>query len=60
MQTISSYSGYNDAINKVKPDKRYNKGEKDQQPFEYMLSTDRKVKDFLKKLEPQQTEEEDK
>ncbi|MCX6292316.1 MAG: hypothetical protein NT126_11210 [Bacteroidetes bacterium] len=58
MQTISSYSGYNDAINKVKPEKRYAKGEKDQPPFEYMLSTDRKVKDFLKKMEPQMVEEE--
>ncbi len=58
LQTISSYSGYNDAINKVKPEKRYVKGEKDQLPFEYMLSTDRKVKDFLRKLEPKQEEEE--
>jgi hypothetical protein len=40
----------------VKPDKRLNK-EKDQPPFEYMLSTDRKVHDFLKKLEPQAPED---
>jgi len=60
LQSISSYSGFNDAIGKLKPDKRVSKGEKDQQPYEYMLSTDRKVKDFLKKLEPVRTEEEDK
>ncbi len=56
LQAISSYSGFNDAINKVKPDKRVSK-EKDQPSFEYMLSTDRKVKDFLKKLEPVKEEE---
>src|ERR1043166_3609280 len=55
LQTISSYAGYNDAINKLKPEKRVNKGDK--QSFEYMLSTDRKVRDFLKKLQPQADEE---
>jgi hypothetical protein len=57
LQSISSYSGYNEAISKVKPEKRISKGEKDQQPYEFMLSTDRKVKDFLRKQEPVQEEE---
>lgn len=51
MQAISSNSAFNDPITKIKPDKRVNK-EKDKPDLEYMLSTDRKVKDFLKKLNP--------
>ena len=49
LQVISSNSKFNDEINKVKPDKRSNKGDKDN--FMYMLSTDRKKNDFLKKIE---------
>ncbi|MEO0311342.1 MAG: hypothetical protein RIQ89_999, partial [Bacteroidota bacterium] len=56
MQGISSNTAFNDAINKVKPEKRVNK-EKDKADLEYMLSTDRRVKDFLKKLNPQPVEE---
>jgi hypothetical protein len=52
MQSISSIGGYNDAIDKVKPDKRVKK-EKDQPDYEYSLSTDRAVKNFLRKLEQQ-------
>lgn len=58
LQTLSSYSGFNEAISKTKPEKRVNKGDKGQPSFEYMLSTDRMVRNFLKKLEPQVEEEE--
>jgi len=61
MQAISSQSAFNDAISKVKPDKRVNK-EKDKPNLEYILSTDRAVKNFVKKFnaEPVQEEEEKK
>lgn len=55
LQAISSNSLFNDAINKVKPDKRVNKA-KDKADIEYMLSTDRAVKNFLKKMQPVQPE----
>jgi len=57
LQSISSYSTFNEAINKVKPEKRVNK-EKDKPDLEYMLSTDRAVKNFLKKMQPAPKEEE--
>ncbi len=59
MQTLSSQSAFNDAINKVKPEKRVNK-EKDKPDFEYMLTTDRAVKNFQKKLNTAPEEEEKK
>ena len=61
MQTLSSQTAYNDAINKLKPEKRVNK-EKDKPDFEFMLTTDRAVKNFTKKFtaQPQQEEEEKK
>jgi hypothetical protein len=52
MQTLSSNSAFNEVINKLKPDKRVSK-EKDKPDFEYMLTTDRAVKNFLKKMQPQ-------
>lgn len=55
LQAISSNSLFNDAINKVKPDKRVNKV-KDKADIEYMLSTDRAVKNFLRKMQPVQSE----
>jgi hypothetical protein len=54
LQTISSISSFNDEINKVKPEKRVNK-EKDLPDFEYILSTERTVKNFLKKMQGGQT-----
>ena len=51
MQTLSSNSAYNEAINKIKPDKRGSKV-KNQPDFEYLLSTDRAVKNFIKKMLP--------
>ena len=58
LQTISSHNGYNEAINKLKPEKRISKGEKGMPNFEYMLSTDRKVREFLRKMEPSSQDEE--
>jgi hypothetical protein len=55
IQAISSNTAFNDAINKVKPDKRVNKV-KDKPDLEYMLSTDRAVKNFLRKMQPVQQE----
>ncbi len=51
LQTFSAVTSFNDEINKVKPDKRVNK-EKDLPDYEYILSTDRTVKNFLKKMKP--------
>lgn len=56
IQAISSYSTFNEAINKVKPEKRVNKM-KGKLDIEYILSTDRAVKNFLKKMNPPPMEE---
>jgi hypothetical protein len=52
MQSISSINTFNDALDKVKPEKRAKK-EKDKPDYEYTLSTDRAVKNFLRKLSAQ-------
>ena len=49
MQTLSSQTVFNDAINKLKPEKRVNK-EKDKPDYEFMLTTDRAVQNFKKKF----------
>ncbi len=60
MQTLSSQSAFNEAISKLKPEKRMNK-EKDKPDFEFMLTTDRAVKNFIKKFSAQPVpEDEDK
>lgn len=51
MQAISSNSEFNTAITETKPDKRKSKAEKGEQPYQFMYSTDRKKKDFLRKFE---------
>ena len=48
MQSISSDDDYNTAIQEVKPDKRKSKGLKEQGPYQFMYSTVRKKKDFLR------------
>jgi hypothetical protein len=58
MQSISSIGGYNDVIDKMKPDKRTKK-EKDQSDYEFTLSTDRAAKNFLRKLEQQKAPKEE-
>lgn len=57
MQTLSSNSAYNDAINKIKPEKRVSQA-KDKPDFEYMITTDRSVKNFLKRMQPPPPDEE--
>ncbi len=53
MQVISSDSQFNDAIQKMKPDKRVADTKGDKAPYEFMLSTDRKKAEFLKKFNTQ-------
>ena len=57
LQAISSYSAFNEEINKVKPEKRVKKI-KDKPDFEYILSTDRAVKNFLRKMQPEKEDQE--
>ncbi len=58
MQTLSSQTAFNEAINKLKPEKRVNK-EKDKPDFEFLLTTDRAVKNFIKKFNAQPQQDED-
>lgn len=50
MQAISSDNKFNDAINGMKPDKRVAESKGDTPPYEFMLSTDRKKAEFVKKF----------
>jgi hypothetical protein len=50
MQAISSLTAFNDEIVKVKPDKRV-KEVKDKPDYEYILSTERAMKTFVRKFE---------
>jgi hypothetical protein len=50
MQAISSVSTFNDEINKMKPEKRVSKV-KDKADFEFIMSTERAVKNYLKKVQ---------
>jgi hypothetical protein len=51
MQAISSNVDFNSAITETKPDKRKSKAEKGQDPYQFMYSTLRKKKDFLRKFD---------
>jgi hypothetical protein len=51
MQGISSDPKFNETIKALKADKRKLESEKGQKPYSFILSTDRKKKDFLKKFE---------
>ena len=51
MQAISSNQDFNSAITETKPDKRKSKAEKGQESYQFMYSTDRKRKDFIRKFE---------
>ena len=55
MQSISSYSAFNESIEKLKPEKRIKKA-KDKSDVEYILSTDRAVRNFLKRMQPPEPE----
>ena len=50
MQAVSSDPSFNEAISKEKDEKRLSKGKDDVPDFQYMLSTERKKNEFLKKL----------
>ena len=52
LQTLSYSSAFNEEINKLKPEKRVKKV-KDKPDFEYILSTDRAMKNFVRKMKPQ-------
>lgn len=51
MQAISSDEDFNTVIKDTKPDKRKSKGLKSEGPYQFMYSTDRKKKDFLRKFD---------
>ena len=51
LQAISSNSDFNSAITETKPDKRKSKGVKGQDSYQYMYSSAKKKKDFLRKFE---------
>ena len=53
MQAISSDTKFNDAIQNLKPEKRVADTKDDKPPYEYMLSTDRKRAEFVKKMKDQ-------
>ena len=51
MACLSSVEAFNNIITSLKPDKKEFKGKKDEDPYTFMLSTDRKLKLFLMKME---------
>lgn len=50
MQAVSSDIKFNDTVNNMKPDKRIADTKGDKPPYEYMLGTDRKKAEFIKKF----------
>jgi hypothetical protein len=51
MQSISSAPAFNDVITQTKPDKRTQKGEKGEETYRYNISTVKKKKDFIRRME---------
>ena len=51
MACLSSVEAFNNIITSLKPDKKEFKGKKDEDPYTFTLSTDRKLKLFLMKME---------
>ena len=51
MQAISSDVDFNTSIQSVKPDKRKSKAKKGTQSYQFMYSTTRRKKDFLRKFD---------
>jgi len=51
MQAISSNVDFNTAITETKPDKRKSKAAKGEESYQYMYSTTRKKRDFLRRFE---------
>lgn len=50
MQVISSDSKFNDLINNMKPEKRVADEKNNAAPYQYMVSTERKKNEFLRKV----------
>jgi hypothetical protein len=50
MQAISSESKFNDIINNMKPEKRVADEKDGKQPYQYMVSTERKKSEFIKRM----------
>jgi hypothetical protein len=50
MQAISSESKFNDFINNMKEEKRVADEKGGKQPYQYMVSTERKKNDFVRKF----------
>lgn len=50
MEAVSSRDRFNNSIKNLKAEKRQLKGEKDQGNYEFLLSSDKKKNDFLRKL----------
>ncbi len=50
-ESISSNADFNSAITETKPDKRKSKGVKGQESYQYMYSSAKKKKDFIRKFE---------
>ncbi|MBC7411084.1 MAG: hypothetical protein H7331_01350 [Bacteroidia bacterium] len=57
MQSISSDEAFNTTIKTLKSDKRKSDGEKGQKGYTFILSTEKKKKDFVKKMEKTPDEE---
>jgi hypothetical protein len=53
MQGVSSDIKFNDAVNNMKPDKRIADTKDNKPAYEFMLSTDRKKAEFIKKFTAQ-------
>jgi len=53
MQGVSSDSKFNEDVNNMKPDKRIADTKDDKPAYEFMLSTDRKKAEFIKKFNSQ-------
>jgi hypothetical protein len=51
MQAISSDMKFNDIINNMKPEKRVADEKDGKAPYQYLLSTERKKNEFLKRVE---------
>ena len=53
LQAISSDVKFNDAIQNLKPEKRVASTKDDKPAYEYMLSTDRKKAEFVRRMSGQ-------
>lgn len=51
LQAISSDNDFNTAIQETKPDKRKQKAEKGQEPYQFMYSSEKKKRDFIRSFE---------